>query len=261
MNINNNNKKFKNLNEIKSFEYWNVFDVSFMAGWHKEDREYVYQRFLKWVQHYNKEVKLLAKQINKLDNKVRFSHSVLPSTRRLYNNLLMRFDLNSYLRHKIIEEYDYYLYRRYHDQTVFDQKKNRYFDPYKTNMKLDLMTRPGVDRTNHIIVNESRSYFAFAALGKGTALARASDETLGEEIIRVPIATTGSISALGDSMRVFVIFPNGIESGLYSEHAVFDSITGGVMWFKVVYPNDRLLDHTQNETFPTTSHYIYTRPI
>ena len=252
---------YKNLNQIESFEHWNVFDISFLSGWHKQDREYVYNRFLRWMQHYTNEIKILNKQINKIDHQVRFSHSVLPSIKRLYKNLQMRLTLNSYCRHKIIEEYDLLQYRKYNDQTAFDYQKKRHFDPYDTTMKLDLMTRPGIDRTNHIIVGESRSYFSFAALGKGTLQARPSDESLEQEIIRVPILTTGSISALGDSMRVFVIYPNGIESGDYSEHAVFDAITGGVMWYKVVYPANRLLPHIQNETFPTTSHYIYTKAI
>jgi hypothetical protein len=251
----------KDINEISSFENWNIFDVGFLAGWHKEDREYLYNRFLRWTHYHTHEIKKITKQINRISQQIHFSYNVKPSLKRYYDNLLEQLNFHSYYRHKTIEEYDYFVNRAFLDQTAYDYKTKRGFDPYHVARKIDLMTRDGMDRHNHIVVNESRSYFTIAGIGMGLNEAKLSDQGLENEIIRIPISTTGSISALGDSIRVFVIFPNGIKSGLYSEHAVYDSLIGGVCWYRVKYPNNRLLKHEQGDTFPTTSHFIYTKPV
>ena len=252
---------FKNLIESKTFEDWNVFDVGFLAGWHNEDREFVYNRFARWCQYHTTEIKKINKEIKSIQNYMHFSKSIKPSIKRFYDNSLERIDFHRYFRHKTLEEFDYFINRRYNDQTAFDDKTKRYVEPYHVARKVDLITRDGMDRHNHLVVGESRSYFNFAGIGKGLTEAKLSSQALELEIIRIPILSTGSISALGDSIRVFVIFPNGIESGLYSEHAVFDSQVGGVCWYRVKYPNERLLKHEEGVTFPTTSHFIYSKAV
>lgn len=231
-----------------------------IAGWHKEDRPHVFDEFVKWIQYHSQQIQQINVQRFKVQNEINKSSFYTPSSLispklEMLKSMDEQVNEHRIARDEIQRDFETLLTRTHDDQTVKGPK------PYGVGISKNLVVRVGVDRANHIIVGESRSYFKFAGIGIGKSNANPDNESLENEVIRIPITSTGGIGSLGDMIRITVVYPINLPSDYYSEHGVYDLKQGGVLWYRVRYPLNRLLEHTQGETFMTNAHYIYTRPI
>src|SRR5262245_9356475 len=236
----------------------------YIAGWDtREDLQYVSKFFGNPLTEINKSIDILSKITLPIEIKLRDSTAerLLVTTREMRMWQMLRIKLHKLKEDKqrYLRKYENLLRRVIEDQTAYDEDAERHFDPWHVIDKANRVVRSGLDRCADLITAETILSFSHLAVGESEIDVKTSDEQLGLEITRVKIKNVGTITSLGDAIRIFGIIPTNTTSAELKEVGAFDTpvINTGTMWFRSVYTGGKVLKHEKDKTFPTVYHIIY----
>lgn len=215
------------------------FDIGYEALWDKSSMWTVSKRFY--------EIHQLSEEIKYLNN----NKVIYPNESYINSSIDDEISLLKNEKNKLINTFEDQLERKFNDQTTHD------FNPLEVNRQEDRVVASGMGRIAEFIVGESTQFFNHYSAGTGTTPVYASDTALIEELVRVSIEQQGYATASGAVIKYGAYFPPGVQTATITEAGVFDQMVGGTMLFRVVYPLDKVLNHTQGLTFFTLSHAIY----
>jgi len=181
-------------------------------------------------------------------------HNTKFAAARFYNAFTrLEQELETFLgeRRKIMEEFHEKVMRHYNDQTNHDNK----FQPLDAAAPEDLVTSPGIGKAAQQITSETFKRWDYFGLGRSLIPANFDDDGLKDQIARFFIKSHGSFAALGDVVRLLVISPGDMPSDDVGEVAVFNSMSGGDLFFRAVL--EKLIHHDADNHFLCTSSSVY----
>jgi len=164
-------------------------------------------------------------------------------------------------KHKAIEELEAKLWRSINDQTAIDEQTGKRYEPLDHTVKHDLITNAGRERLAELATRESNQTFDYMAIGIGQKPPEDDDRFLVSEVTRVSSRATGYVSAGGAVIKHSAIFSPGEDTNTFWEVAPVDTVEISEDQFafaRVVFDEDKPLNHTFNADFFSISHFVYT---
>lgn len=162
------------------------------------------------------------------------------------------------VKHQIHKQYDNLIDRIWNDQkagTFFPSGQP--FEPHQVVKHPNLVLWDGLTVFTEMIAQETSNGPSHMALGDGTSDPSFGDQSLENEVARIPLDTLGDINSDGTVLKMTGAFPTGIPTTTVSELAAFDDDTLGNMIYRTVIKNaEDMLAHIQNRTIVQASHSI-----
>lgn len=153
----------------------------------------------------------------------------------------------------------------YFDEQVlrrFDDKRsgtNSQLEPLQITVKPNKILKDGLTRFNLIMANKSSGFPFFYASGIGTSPVSIGNKKLDDENARVDMRRDGILDATGNVLFMRARFPSGIADADVSEFGACDLAEDPSTFFwRVVLDSNEVLEHTQNQTWYNSSHYLVT---
>jgi hypothetical protein len=149
---------------------------------------------------------------------------------------------------------DMQIFLRHNDQRSAADPK---LEPLAYAIKGNKLLKDGLDRLNLIMASRSGDFFYFYACGTGSSNASVGQTKLDSEIARVDIRRDGLLDAFGNTLFQRARFATGIPSNTIREFGACDTAEdpSTFMW-RAVLPEEDKLEHTQNATWFSGSHFL-----
>ena len=158
------------------------------------------------------------------------------------------------LAHKNSMYLDTQLFLRYNDQRSAADPK---IEPLQVSMVHNMLLKDGLTVLNQIMANRSGDFFYFYAAGIGSSDASVGQTKLDSEVARVDIRTDGILDAFGNVLFQRARFATGIPSNTIREFGSCNaSEDPSIFCWRAVLPESEKLEHVQNSTWFSGSHYL-----
>lgn len=152
--------------------------------------------------------------------------------------------------------FDEQLLRRYEDKRSGSDPK---LEPLNIGVHPNKILKDGLTRLNLIMAGKSGGFFYFIASGEGTSPVSIGNKKLDNENARVDMRTDGILDAFGNTLFMRARFPTGIPDATITEFGACDAAEDpSTFCWRVVLDPTEYLEHTQNETWYNSSHYLVT---
>lgn len=152
--------------------------------------------------------------------------------------------------------FDEQLLRRFQDKRSGSNPK---LEPLQVGCKKNKILKDGLTRFNLIMANKSSGFPFFYASGTGTSPVSIGNKKLDDENARVDMRKDGILDATGNVLFMRARFPSGIADADISEFGACDLAEDPSTFFwRVVLDPSEVLEHTQNQTWYNSSHYLVT---
>lgn len=177
-------------------------------------------------------------------------------------NLLKRIDniATKETRIRLINEFNSNITKHHDDHKAIklDPHANphEYFEPLQVTKSDNMVVLSGLTKMAEILTNNSNTFFTYLEVGRSSLAVDLLHLSLADPVYRVNVQDLGWIEPHGAKILTGSMFPPDMTSATIREIGCFDGPTdpSTMFWKVVIDQEDKVLYHTEGQTYVTVSH-------